>query len=47
VSTRQLIIEVVVPQGATEKDKHKSTDAACVGLLIEHKITDKSGFSKY
>ncbi|WP_317899745.1 hypothetical protein [Aurantibacillus circumpalustris] len=44
VSTRQLVIEVVVPQGATEKDKHKSADAACVGLLIEHKITDKQGF---
>ncbi|MBI2723414.1 MAG: hypothetical protein HYX39_14670 [Bacteroidetes bacterium] len=47
VSTRQLVIEVVVPQGATEKDKHKATDAACVGLLIEHKITDKAGFSQY
>ena len=47
VSTRQLVIEVVVPQGATEKDKHKSTEAACVGLLIEHKMTDKQGFSKY
>jgi hypothetical protein len=47
VSTRQLVIEVMVPQGATEKDKHKPTDAACVGLLIEHKITDKSGFSQY
>jgi hypothetical protein len=47
VSTRQLVIEVVVPQGATEKDKHKSTDAACVGLLIEHKMTDKQGFSSY
>lgn len=47
VSTRQLVIEVVVPQGATEKDKHKSADAACVGLLIEHKITDKQGFSQY
>lgn len=47
VSTRQLIIEVVVPLGATEKDKHKATDAACVGLLIEHKITDKAGFSAY
>lgn len=44
VSTRQLVIEVMVPQGATEKDKHKSTEAACVGLLIEHKITDKQGF---
>jgi len=47
VSTRQLIIEVVVPTGATEKDKHKSQDAACVGLLIEHKVTDKQGFSQY
>ena len=44
VSTRQLVIEVVVPQGPTEKDKHKPTDAACVGLLIEHKLTDKQGF---
>lgn len=47
VSTRQLIIEVSVPQGATEKDKHKATDAACVGLLIENKMTDKQGFSTY
>ena len=47
VSTRQLVIEVVVPKGATEKDKHKATDAACVGLLIEHKITDRQGFSAY
>jgi hypothetical protein len=47
VSTRQLVIEVMVPQGATEKDKHKSTTAACVGLLIEHKVTDKQGFSTY
>ena len=46
-STRQLVIEVVVPQGATEKNKHKSAQAACVGLLIEHKITDKQGFSAY
>lgn len=44
VSTRQLVIEVMVPQGATEKDKHKATDAACVGLLIEQKLTDKQGF---
>lgn len=44
VSTRQLVIEVMVPQGATEKDKHKATDAACVGLLIENKITDRQGF---
>lgn len=46
-ATRQLIIEVSVPTGATEKDKHKPMDAACVGLLIEHKVTDKQGFSQY
>lgn len=46
-STRQLIIEVSVPNGATDKDKHKPNDAACVGLLIEHKVTDKQGFSQY
>jgi hypothetical protein len=44
VSTRQLIIEVMVPKGATEKEQHKSMEAACVGLLIEHKITEKQGF---
>lgn len=47
VSTRQLIIEVVVPQGATENEKHKSADAACVGLLIEHRVSAKQGFSQY
>lgn len=47
ISTRQLIIEVVVPKGAVEKEKHKPVDAACVGLLIEHKITDRQGFSTY
>lgn len=47
VSTRQLVIEVMVPKGATEKDEHKATSAACVGLLIEHKITDRQGFSAY
>jgi len=46
-ATRQLIIEVSVPTGSTEKDKHKPMDAACVGLLIEHKVTDKQGFSQY
>jgi hypothetical protein len=47
ISTRALIIEVMVPTGATEQDKHKAQDAACVGLLIEHKVTDKQGFSQY
>lgn len=47
ISTRQLIIEVVVPQGATEQEAHKAQDAACVGLLIEHKVTDRQGFSQY
>lgn len=49
-TTRCIIIEVFVPEGATETSKNaslKSKDAACVGLLIEHKKTDITGFSKY
>lgn len=46
-ASRQLIIEVTVPNGATSQDKHKPMDAACVGLLIEHKVTDRQGFSQY
>lgn len=46
-ASRQLIIEVTVPNGATSADKHKPMDAACVGLLIEHKVTDRQGFSQY
>lgn len=46
-ATRQLIIEVTVPKGATEVDKHKPVDAACVGLLIQHKVTSRQGFSQY
>ncbi len=46
-ATRQLVIEVTVPKGSTEKDSHKPADAACVGLLIEHKLTNKQGFSSY
>jgi len=43
-TTRQLIIELTVPQVAAQKEKHKPIDAACVGLLIEHKVTEKQGF---
>jgi hypothetical protein len=43
-TTRQLIIELTVPQGTAQKEKHKPIDAACVGLLIEHKVTEKQGF---
>lgn len=43
-STRQLEIEVLVPKGATEKEKHKPADEACVGLLIEQKTMSKQGF---
>ncbi len=46
-ATRQLIIEVTVPKGAADKSEHKPVDAACVGLLIEHKTTNKQGFSAY
>lgn len=47
-STRPIIIEVFIPEGATESGNNlKAKDAACLGLLIEHKKTDIQGFSKY
>ena len=46
-STRQLIIEVTIPSGETASESGKPTDAACVGLLIEHKTSDRVGFSQY
>jgi hypothetical protein len=48
-STRPIIIEVFVPEGATESGNSglKSKEAACVGLLIEHKKTDIQGFTRY
>jgi hypothetical protein len=46
-SSRVLDIEVTVPEGETEEAKGKPVDAACVGLLIEHKISPRKGFSKY
>jgi hypothetical protein len=46
-STRHLLIEVSVPAGDATQSKGKPMDGACVGLLIEHKITERSGFSKY
>jgi hypothetical protein len=46
-STRQLIIEVSIPSGETQSAKGKATDAACVGLLIEHKVAARTGFSTY
>ena len=47
VTTRQLIIEVNIPTGEAKSEKGKPSDAACVGLLIEHKVSDKTGFSQY
>jgi hypothetical protein len=46
-STRSLLIEVAVPTGDATQEKGKPMDGACVGLLIEHKISEKSGFTKY
>ncbi len=43
-STRQLIIEVTIPNGDTSEEKHKPSNAACVGLLIENKVSPKQGF---
>jgi hypothetical protein len=47
--TRPLIIEATVPAGdvkGEDKDKDGAA-AACVGLLIENKISDRTGFSQY
>ncbi len=47
-STTSIIIEVVVPKSAEAKENEKSTDKeTCLGLLIEHKVADKKGFSQY
>lgn len=46
-STRQLVIEVTVPTGEVKEQKGKPQDAACVGMLIEHKVSEKTGFSQY
>lgn len=46
-STRQLIIEVTVPMGEVKEQKGKPVDAACVGMLIEHKVAERTGFSQY
>src|ERR1700741_390038 len=46
-STRQLVIEVTVPTGEVKEEKGKPVDAACVGMLIEHKVSERTGFSQY
>lgn len=46
-TTRQLIIEATVPAGEVKEEKGKAENAACVGLLIENKVSDKTGFSQY
>ena len=46
-STKPLIIEVTVPTGETKEASGKPIDAACVGLLIEHKVAERTGFSQY
>ena len=43
-TTRPLVIEVAVPEGTTAADKGKTADAACVGLLIENKVSARVGF---
>lgn len=43
-NTRSLTLEVIVPSGQTKEEKFKSSDMACLGVLIEHKATEKTGF---
>ncbi|MFN5182821.1 MAG: hypothetical protein ACK5D5_07325 [Bacteroidota bacterium] len=45
--TRPLIVEVTIPGaegGGDAKGKGKTTEGGCVGLLIEHKKSEKIGF---
>ena len=46
-TTRPLIIEATVPMGDVKEEKGKPDNAACVGLLIENKVSDRVGFSQY
>jgi hypothetical protein len=41
------VIEVNVPTGEVKEEKGKPVDAACVGMLIEHKVSERTGFSQY
>lgn len=43
-NTRSLTLEVTVPTGETKEEKFKPSDMACLGVLIEHKATEKTGF---
>ena len=45
--TKQLIIEVVIPSGEAKAEKGKPMGAACVGLLIEHKGSERTAFAQY
>ena len=45
-STTSLLIEVIVPKAAEAKENEPNQET-CVGLLIEHKVADKKGFSQY
>ena len=45
-STTSLLIEVIVPKSAEAKENEPNQET-CIGLLIEHKVADKKGFSQY
>ncbi len=45
-STTSLLIEVIVPKAAEAKENEPNQET-CLGLLIEHKVADKKGFSQY
>lgn len=42
--TRRIVVEVTVPDGETKDKKLKPRDMACLGILVEHMTTPKSGF---
>ncbi len=45
-STTAVLIEVIVPKAAEAKENEPNQET-CLGLLIEHKVADKKGFSQY
>jgi hypothetical protein len=42
--SRRIILEVTVPDGETKEKRLKPREMACIGVLVEHMTTPKSGF---
>jgi hypothetical protein len=42
--SRRIVLVVTVPDGETKAKKLKAREMACIGVLVEHMTTPKSGF---